>query len=65
MQTRALALIHDHWLNEPSVGCRVAAMKLWVRHFTKRHPWAADILEWSSAAAVAVLLSVGSLIANT
>jgi hypothetical protein len=63
MHTQALTSLHDHWPDVSSRG-RLVAMKPWVRHFTKQHAVAGDIWEWSFAAGVALLLAVGSLIAN-
>jgi hypothetical protein len=59
VQTPALASIHDHWTDESAGHYRLVALKLWARHFIKRHPVVAEILEWSFAASVGLLLTVG------
>ena len=61
---KAAAKIHDHWAEDTVSGHGLVALKLWVRYFTKRHPAVAEILDWSFAVSVAMLLTLASLIAN-
>jgi hypothetical protein len=60
----AIAAKHDHWFEEPAAKHVLPALKLWLRHFSKQHPIAADAIEWSAGGMVAVAVVAGTLVAN-
>jgi hypothetical protein len=64
MQTLSIATIHDHWSDEATSDHAMVALRLWARHFAKRHPVVLEILEWGFAATAALVLTTASLIAN-
>jgi hypothetical protein len=62
--TLRLASTHDHWRDAPAGAHALAACRLWLRHCAKRHPVAADGLQWVFGGLVAAALLAGTLIAN-
>ena len=62
--TLRLASTHDHWFEAPAGEHALAACRLRLRHFSKRHPVVMDGLEWAFGGLIAAALVAGTLIAS-
>jgi hypothetical protein len=58
----ALAARHDYWSREPAVKHVAVALQLWWRHLQCHHPILIELLEWTTAATVALALVTAELI---
>lgn len=62
--TLRLASTHDHWFEAPAGQHALAACRLRLRHFSKRHPVVVNGLEWAFGGLIAAALVAGTLLAN-
>jgi hypothetical protein len=60
----SIAVTHDGWFREPAIRHFNVAALLWWRHIRRHQPWVVNCLEWTVAAALAVILVTTELIVS-
>jgi hypothetical protein len=60
----SLAATHDGWFREPAIKRLDVALHFWWRHLQRRQPLLVDLLEWTTAAGLALALVTAELIIN-
>jgi hypothetical protein len=60
----SLAATHDEWFREPAIKRLDVVLQLWWRHLQRRQPLLVELLEWTLAGALALVLVTAELIVS-